>query len=91
MLLGAPTFLRPVLKRATTADLKSLDLVVTGAEKLPEDLARGFQEKFNLEIFEGYGLTETSPVSNMNQPDPLVPHGDRRRADWRARRGRSAG
>lgn len=72
VLLGAPTFLRPVLKRATTADLKSLDLVVTGAEKLPEDLARGFQEKFNLKIFEGYGLTETSPVSNINQPDPLI-------------------
>ncbi len=72
VLLGAPTFLRPVLKRATPADLKSLDLVVTGAEKLPEDLARGFQEKFHLRIFEGYGLTETSPVSNINQPDPLV-------------------
>jgi acyl-[acyl-carrier-protein]-phospholipid O-acyltransferase/long-chain-fatty-acid--[acyl-carrier-protein] ligase len=72
VLLGAPTFLRPVLKRATPADLKSLDLVVTGAEKLPEDLARGFRDKFQLQIFEGYGLTETSPVSNINQPDPLV-------------------
>ena len=72
VLLGAPTFLRPVLKRATPADLKSLGLVVTGAEKLPEDLARGFLEKFHLPIYEGYGLTETSPVSNVNQPDPLV-------------------
>jgi acyl-[acyl-carrier-protein]-phospholipid O-acyltransferase/long-chain-fatty-acid--[acyl-carrier-protein] ligase len=72
VLLGAPTFLRPILKRATVADLKSLNLVVTGAEKLPEDLARGFLEKFHLRIFEGYGLTETSPVSNINQPDPPV-------------------
>jgi acyl-[acyl-carrier-protein]-phospholipid O-acyltransferase/long-chain-fatty-acid--[acyl-carrier-protein] ligase len=72
VVIGAPTFLRPLLKKARPADLRSLDLVVSGAEKLPEDLRRGFLEKFNLEILQGYGLTETAPVSNVNQPDPPV-------------------
>ncbi|MGA2016742.1 MAG: AMP-binding protein [Opitutaceae bacterium] len=72
VLIGAPTFLRPLLKRAKPSDLRSLDLVVSGAEKLPEDLRRGFLDAFHLEILQGYGLTETSPVSNVNQPHPPV-------------------
>ena len=72
VLIGAPTFVRPFLKKAVPADLRSLDLVVTGAEKLPDDLFEGFRKQFHLEIMEGYGLTETAPVSNINQPDPMI-------------------
>ncbi len=72
VLIGAPTFVRPLLKKATSAELRSLDLVVTGAEKLPEDLHRGFLNNFHLEILQGYGLTETTPVSCVNQPHPPV-------------------
>ncbi len=71
ILLGAPTFLRPLLQEGQPAELRSLELVVTGAEKLTEDLRLGFLEKFHIAILQGYGLTETSPVSNMNQsPTP---------------------
>jgi acyl-[acyl-carrier-protein]-phospholipid O-acyltransferase/long-chain-fatty-acid--[acyl-carrier-protein] ligase len=70
VLVGAPTFIRPILRRAKPAELKSLDLVVTGAEKLPADLYRAFLEAFHLEILEGYGLTETTPATNLNQPNP---------------------
>ncbi len=69
-LLGAPTFIRPILKKARAGELRSLDLVVTGAEKLPDDLARGFLEAFHLDIMQGYGLTEATPVCNINQPNP---------------------
>ena len=72
VLIGAPTFLRPLLQRAEPDDLRSLELVVTGAEKLPDDLRLGFLERFHIRILQGYGLTETSPVSNVNQPDPAV-------------------
>lgn len=73
VLVGAPTFIRPILKKAQPAELKSLDIVVTGAEKLPDDLYRAFLETFHIEILEGYGLTETTPVTNVNQPDPPTP------------------
>jgi len=72
ILLGAPTFLRPILKKAVPADMRTIELVVTGAEKLQEDLRLGFLEKFHINILQGYGLTETSPVSNLNQPHPPV-------------------
>ncbi len=72
VLVGAPTFLRPILKKAQPGELKSLDLVVAGAEKLPDDLYRAFLETFHIEMLQGYGLTETTPVANVNQHHPPV-------------------
>lgn len=68
--LSTPTFLRGYMKRIDPAQLSSLKLVVTGAEKLPLSLASAFEEKFGQRPQEGYGLTETSPATNVNLPDP---------------------
>lgn len=70
MLLATPTFLRGYLRRTEPAQLASLKLIVTGAERLPQELAAAFQEKFGKEVFQGYGLTETSPVVSVNLPEP---------------------
>lgn len=75
MLLATPTFLRGYLKRATREQLASLRLVITGAEKLPRELADNFEEKFGHPVMEGYGLTETSPVVSVNLPDPVAANG----------------
>ena len=72
VLVGAPTFVRPFLKKATREELKTLQLVVTGAEKLPQDLYDAFHAQFGIEILQGYGLTETTPVSNVNQHNPPI-------------------
>ncbi len=72
VLLGAPTFIRPLLKKAQPGELRSLDLIVTGAEKLPDDLFKAFLETFHIEIHQGYGLTETTPATNINQPNPPI-------------------
>jgi long-chain acyl-CoA synthetase len=39
-----------------------------GAAPLPVELIRGFKEKYNIDIIEGYGLTEVSGVSTANPP-----------------------
>ena len=70
VLLSTPTFMRGFMKRVDSAQLASLKLVVTGAEKLPQSLAEAFSEKFGISPQEGYGLTETSPATNVNLPDP---------------------
>jgi len=70
LLLATPTFLRGYLRRAEPHQLRSLRLVITGAEKLPLDLAKAFRERFEHRVFEGYGLTETSPVVSVNLPEP---------------------
>ncbi len=70
VMLSTPTFLRGYMKRIQPSQLSSLKLVVTGAEKLPRSLATAFEEKFGICPQEGYGLTETSPATNVNLPDP---------------------
>ncbi|MCH2063730.1 MAG: AMP-binding protein [Roseibacillus sp.] len=74
LLLATPTFLRGYMRRVDPELLASLDLVVTGAEKLPTNLARSFEKKFGKLPFEGYGLTETSPATNVNLPDAEAPN-----------------
>jgi acyl-[acyl-carrier-protein]-phospholipid O-acyltransferase/long-chain-fatty-acid--[acyl-carrier-protein] ligase len=70
LLLATPTFLRGYLRKAEPQQVRSLRLVITGAEKLPLELAKSFEERFGQRVFEGYGLTETSPVVSVNLPDP---------------------
>ena len=75
LLLATPTFLRGYLRKVEPHQLRSLRLVITGAEKLPLDLAKAFEERFKQRVFEGYGLTETSPVVSVNlaEPQPTKP------------------
>ena len=78
LFLSTPTFLRGYLRRIEPEQLAPLKLVITGAEKLPESLADSFEEKFGIRPLEGYGLTETSPATNVNLPplegrDDLAP------------------
>lgn len=68
LLLATPTFLRGYMRRIDPEQLSSLKIVITGAEKLPDNLANSFQEKFGKLPMEGYGLTETSPGSHVNLP-----------------------
>ncbi len=70
ILLATPTFLRGYLKRAQPEQLRTVRLVVTGAEKLPDELATAFANRFGIEVMQGYGLTETSPAASFNLPDP---------------------
>jgi acyl-[acyl-carrier-protein]-phospholipid O-acyltransferase/long-chain-fatty-acid--[acyl-carrier-protein] ligase len=68
ILLATPTFLRSYLKRCEPDDLKSLDIVVAGAEKLPIPLCEAFDQKFSVRPVEGYGTTELSPLVSVNVP-----------------------
>ncbi len=67
---STPTFLRGYLRKVEPPQLASLQLVVTGAEKLPPELADAFKERFGKDLLQGYGLTETAPVAAVNLPEP---------------------
>ena len=57
-----------LMKDSGGEDLASLRFAVSGGEPLPDAVYDGFHQKFGIEINEGYGLTETSPVTNWCRP-----------------------
>jgi acyl-[acyl-carrier-protein]-phospholipid O-acyltransferase / long-chain-fatty-acid--[acyl-carrier-protein] ligase len=67
--LCTPTFLRTYLKRCEPEDFSSVRILMCGAEKLPQALAKEFKEKFSVLPLEGYGCTELAPVATVNVPD----------------------
>ena len=75
ILAATPTFLRTYLKRCTTEQMKSIDLVIVGAEKLQPELRDAWKEKYGVEPIEGYGATELSPVASFNVPDSRITGG----------------
>ena len=74
VLIGAPTFLRPLLRKAERPQMRSLHFAVSGAEKMPVELHHAFKERLGVELLQGYGLTETTPVTNVNLPEPPKRH-----------------
>ncbi len=72
ILISAPTFLRSYTKRCAPEDFATLDVVLTGAEKLPTDVADAFEKKFDIRPLEGYGTTELSPVVSLNVPPSRI-------------------
>ena len=69
ILIATPTFLQLYWRRCLPEQFGSVRVVLTGAEKLSERLAAAFEEKFGIRPFEGYGVTECSPVIAVNCPD----------------------
>ncbi len=54
-------------------DLSSLRHICSGAAPLSEGVARACAERLGCSVFQGYGLTETSPVSHLSAPDTKKP------------------
>jgi len=46
----------------------TLQTCVSGGASLPVELLKDFEQTFGVQILEGYGLSETSPVASFNQP-----------------------
>jgi len=47
----------------------NLRISVCGGASLPVEIIKSFKERFHVQILEGYGLSETSPVATFSDPD----------------------
>ena len=69
VLFGAPTMYTAwvAVPGAEQYDLTSVRLAISGAAPLPPDVLRDFKGIFGVDIYEGYGLTETAPTVASNR------------------------
>jgi acyl-CoA synthetase (AMP-forming)/AMP-acid ligase II len=47
-------------------DISSLTMIMSGAAPLPQEVARSAAKALDTTVLQGYGMTETSPVTNVN-------------------------
>jgi len=70
MFPGVPTIYMRLLERDDledySKDLKSIRVCNTGAAPMPPEVQKEFEERTGGIILEGYGLTESSPVTHSN-------------------------
>jgi acyl-[acyl-carrier-protein]-phospholipid O-acyltransferase/long-chain-fatty-acid--[acyl-carrier-protein] ligase len=68
ILLSTDTFISQYARAGDQGDLNSLRLAVCGAERLRDETRALLRKKYNIELLEGYGVTEAAPVIAANQP-----------------------
>ncbi|MEA2447335.1 MAG: long-chain acyl-CoA synthetase, partial [Actinomycetota bacterium] len=69
VLFGAPTMYTAwvAVPGVDQYDLSSVRLAISGAAPLAPDVLRDFRQMFEVDIYEGYGLTETAPTLSSNR------------------------
>ena len=69
VLFGAPTMYTAwvAVPGGEQYDLRTVRLAISGAAPLAPDVLRDFRSIFGVEIYEGYGLTETAPTVASNR------------------------
>jgi fatty-acyl-CoA synthase len=87
---AVPTIWSDVLRYAEEhpIDFSSFRLVVCGGAAVPRSLIERFEERHDVRIFQGWGMTETSPLAAVARPPKGVELGTPEELDWRAKTGR---
>ena len=67
ILLATDTFISQYARVGADGDMSSIRLAVCGAERVKDETRSLVRRKFEIEILEGYGATEASPVVAANQ------------------------
>lgn len=73
MVVATPTFLQLYMRRCEPGQFGSVRLVLTGAEKLTDQLADAFADRFGIRPVQGYGATECAPVVATATPGFRAP------------------
>lgn len=65
---AVPTMYFQILnvENAERYDLSSLRYCLSGGAAMPVEVMKKFEERYDVKILEGYGLSETSPVATFN-------------------------
>ena len=87
--LGVPTIWNDVLRVAETTpetDLSSLRAILAGGSAVPRFMIETFRDRFGLDMIQGWGMTETSPLAAVSIPTAGTP--PEHQVDYRVKSGR---
>ena len=87
--LGVPTIWNDLLRVATTrqnVDLSSLRTILAGGSAVPRAMIEAFRDRHNVDVLQGWGMTETSPLVAVSMPPMGVSH--EQEIDFRVKTGR---
>jgi fatty-acyl-CoA synthase len=86
--LGVPTIWNDLLRYSQShdVDLSSLRMVTAGGAAVPRTLMEAYRDRFEVDMVQGWGMTETSPVCAMAFPPKRS--SEAQEMDWRAKTGR---
>ena len=74
--------------RENSLKLSTVKKVLIGGSAVPESLIRAFNDEFDVEVFQGWGMTETSPVGTLSRLTPelsALPYDEQMK--WRIKQG----
>jgi acyl-[acyl-carrier-protein]-phospholipid O-acyltransferase/long-chain-fatty-acid--[acyl-carrier-protein] ligase len=66
LVTGTPTFFWGYLRASKPGDFITTRIILSGADKCPDALRKGFMDKHGKVLLEAYGTTETSPAITVN-------------------------
>lgn len=66
IITATPTFLRGYCQKSEPGDFKTLRIIMAGGDKLTRNIKDSYKSKHGVDVLEGYGTTETSPVISVN-------------------------
>jgi len=87
--LGVPTVWNDVLRVAENnpeADLSSLRGILAGGSAVPRSMIERFRDTYGIDLIQGWGMTETSPLAAVSIPPGHTPHDQQ--IDYRVKAGR---
>ena len=61
-----PIYILLLNEKDTEKYFDSVNYTFSAASSMPQQVAENWEKRFNLKIYEGYGLTETSPFASYN-------------------------
>jgi fatty-acyl-CoA synthase len=85
---GVPTIWNDLLRysEAHEVDMSSVRMIVGGGAAVPRQMIQAFDERFGIDMVQGWGMTETSPLCALSIPPRSATPDDE--LDWRSKAGR---
>lgn len=87
--LGVPTIWNDLLRVAENnpaTDLSSLRGILAGGSAVPRFMIEAFRDRYGVDVIQGWGMTETSPLAAVSIPPAGVAHAEE--IDYRVKAGR---